>query len=220
VVDGNWILSGSYDKTIKIWDKSTGECVRTLRGHDGVVKNVIVDGDRIISGSHDTTIKIWNKTTGDCLQTLDDHRDEISCLIIDGDRIISGSADAAIRIWDKGTGECLHTLQGQKPIYCLMIDKDRIISGSRGATIMILDKTLMPVYCSNFITNKMPLPYAILLQQFNNALVSGTNSSLTEQQQEILQHFLEFIKDNWGDKVMTVIKGELLKLQAPAPWAL
>ena len=61
--DGTKIISGSFDKTIKIWDANTGECLETLEGHSGSVKSVSYspDGKNIISGSDDKTIKIWGE---------------------------------------------------------------------------------------------------------------------------------------------------------------
>jgi WD40 repeat protein len=220
VVDGDSIISGSWDKTIKIWDKHTGNCIQTLRGHTYRVECLVVDGGRIISGSWDKTIKVWDKHAGNRLQTLQGHTYPIQYLVVDGDGIISGSSDNTIKIWDKNTGSCVQTLQGHTgATKVLVVDGDRIISGSWDKTIKIWDMAVQMQW-SNFVAGKLPLPYAILLQQFNNAVVSGRSIILTERQQEILQHFLETIKDNWGDKAMTVIKDELLKLQAPAPWAL
>ena len=62
-LDGTKIISGSDDKTIKIWDANTGECLKTLEGHSSNVQSVAYspDGTKIISGSQDTTIKIWGE---------------------------------------------------------------------------------------------------------------------------------------------------------------
>ena len=59
--DGTKIISGSMDKTIKIWDANTGQCLKTLNGHSHYVNSVAYspDGTKIISGSSDKTIKIW-----------------------------------------------------------------------------------------------------------------------------------------------------------------
>jgi WD40 repeat protein len=53
------IVSGSSDKTIKIWDIKNKEVI-TLRGHTNWVEalSILPDG-RIVSGSWDTTTKIW-----------------------------------------------------------------------------------------------------------------------------------------------------------------
>lgn len=66
------LVSGSYDKTLKIWDLATGRCERTLRGHSGWVSCLRVDSsaDRIISGSWDATIKLWDSEGGTMRQSF------------------------------------------------------------------------------------------------------------------------------------------------------
>ena len=54
----NLIISGSLDKTIKIWDINSGECLKTLEGHIGCVRSVFGKDNLIISGSDDKTIRI------------------------------------------------------------------------------------------------------------------------------------------------------------------
>ena len=51
--DGSRLFSGSVDKTIKVWDVSTGACVQTLEGHTHWVSSVCLSGDgsRLFSGS-------------------------------------------------------------------------------------------------------------------------------------------------------------------------
>ena len=57
-VQGDYIVSGSDDDTIKIWNINDGTLVRTLTGHTSSVNSVAVQGDYIVSGSYDATIKI------------------------------------------------------------------------------------------------------------------------------------------------------------------
>jgi len=59
--DGNYIVSGSVDKKIKVWELGTGRLVRTLRGHKRHVFSVAVspDGNYIVSGSLDKMVKVW-----------------------------------------------------------------------------------------------------------------------------------------------------------------
>ncbi|MDJ0845960.1 WD40 repeat domain-containing protein [Crocosphaera sp.] len=70
--DGNKIISGSEDKTIKVWDLHRGKELRTFTGHSNRVDSVVVtpDGNKIISGSWDETIKVWDLHTGNCLATF------------------------------------------------------------------------------------------------------------------------------------------------------
>jgi hypothetical protein len=58
---GKWLVSGSLDKTIKIWRPATAKCVATLTDHAGPVYSVEFsrDGKRLVSGSADGTIKLW-----------------------------------------------------------------------------------------------------------------------------------------------------------------
>jgi len=110
--DGQRLASGSYDKTIKIWDPASRQCLQTLEGHRHLVQSVAFspDGQRLASGSNDDTIKIWDPASGQCLQTfyvgisvpymLFDHT---GCyLIIDTGRIKVATAtlDNSIRLDD------------------------------------------------------------------------------------------------------------------------
>ena len=58
---GGRLASGSSDRTVKLWDVSTGECVATLEGHTSEVFSVAFDpsGGRLASGSADQTVILW-----------------------------------------------------------------------------------------------------------------------------------------------------------------
>ena len=60
------VLSGSDDKTLKLWDAATGALLRTFEGHSGSVNSVAFspDGTRLLSGSWDKTLKLWDAATG------------------------------------------------------------------------------------------------------------------------------------------------------------
>lgn len=58
--DGNRIVSGSYDKTIRVWDFSTGAPLCVLDGHTNRVFRVQFDSRKIISSSQDDDIRIWD----------------------------------------------------------------------------------------------------------------------------------------------------------------
>ena len=70
--DGRLALSGSADRTVKVWDLTSGQELRTLAGHADGVNSVAVsaDGRLALSGSDDRTVKVWDLETGNCLATL------------------------------------------------------------------------------------------------------------------------------------------------------
>ena len=70
--NGRLLVSGSYDKTVKLWDMQTGGVIKTFHGHRRQVSSVSISMDcfRIISGSGDGTICLWDIQTGECLCTI------------------------------------------------------------------------------------------------------------------------------------------------------
>lgn len=138
--DGRYLVSGSQDHTVRIWDAATGKTRRVLSGHSDHVTSVAMSADRqqIVSGSRDQTIRIWDLTSGDTLQVLAQHTGAVTSVAIsmDGRRLVSGSDDHTIRIWDAATGKTLHVLEEHRgSIHCLAISPDgkRIASGGGGS---------------------------------------------------------------------------------------
>ncbi|KAG0214739.1 hypothetical protein BGX31_001040, partial [Mortierella sp. GBA43] len=113
---GNWVVSGSCDKTARLWDVATGVCLHVLSGHSSHVGGVAFspEGSRIASGSGDKTIRLWDAVTGQCTQTLVGHTDYIWCVAYSPtfDQIASGSHDKTVRQWDLKTESCIRILTG------------------------------------------------------------------------------------------------------------
>lgn len=114
--DGNKVVSGAWDDTLKIWDAHSGEELHTLTGHfDGVIScGFSLDGTKVVSGSKDKTVKVWNVHSGQELCTIMGHSGGItSCSFShDGTKVISASWDNTVKIWDVYSGEELRTLTG------------------------------------------------------------------------------------------------------------
>jgi WD40 repeat protein len=136
------VASGSYDRTIKLWDLQTGDCLNTLAGHaDGVLCLSSHPQSAILaSGSFDCTIKLWNTSTGECLQTLSDHREPIYSIKFhpDGRTLASGSWDETIKIWDAQTGQCLQTLRADRPYEGINITGVTGLSTAQKSTLRAL----------------------------------------------------------------------------------
>ena len=81
--DGAYALSASWDKTLRLWELSTGQTTRRFVGHTNDVLSVSFSADnrQIVSGSRDRSIKLWN-TLGDCKFTITEkgHTEWVSCV--------------------------------------------------------------------------------------------------------------------------------------------
>ncbi|MDZ8055878.1 MAG: NB-ARC domain-containing protein [Aulosira sp. ZfuVER01] len=142
--DGKYVISGSHDNTLKVWNWETGEQLQTFTGHSDWVHAVAftLDGKYVISGSLDKTIKVWNWETGEKLRTLAGHSYPVNVVAITPDNkyVISGSSDNTLKVWNWETGEQLRTLEGHRDwVNALAITSDGkyAISASRDNTLKV-----------------------------------------------------------------------------------
>ena len=100
--DGQFLVSGSDDQTIKLW-KPDGTLVKTLRGHHEIVRSVAIspDGQLIASGSGDGVVQLWQQD-GTLLTTLEAHNGGIWELAFspDGQKLASASDDSTTILWN------------------------------------------------------------------------------------------------------------------------
>ncbi|CZR69198.1 related to UTP13-U3 snoRNP protein [Phialocephala subalpina] len=110
------ILTGSGDKTIKIWTLSDFSCVRTLEGHSNSVLKVawlnLPNPEernkrhvQIASAGGDGLVKVWDANTGEDACTLDNHEDRVWALAVHPvtNMIVSGSGDSTVTFWKDTT---------------------------------------------------------------------------------------------------------------------
>ncbi|XP_041453435.1 F-box/WD repeat-containing protein 7-like [Lytechinus variegatus] len=136
--NGQRIVSGSDDNTLKVWSALTGKCLRTLVGHTGGVWSSQMNNNIVISGSTDRTLKVWNADTGHCIHTLYGHTSTVRCMHLHGNKVVSGSRDATLRLWDIETGQCLHVLMGHvAAVRCVQYDGRRVVSGAYDYTVKV-----------------------------------------------------------------------------------
>ena len=113
---GDICISGSIDRTCKIWDVASGQCVQTLRGHSDEILDVCFNstGNKLVTASADGTSRVYNTLTGACQAILIGHEGEISkvCFNPQGSKILTASSDHMARLWEVDTGDCLQVLEG------------------------------------------------------------------------------------------------------------
>jgi WD40 repeat protein len=154
-IDGrSVVVSGSHDRTIRLWDARTVEAIgRPLEGHTLEVNTValgaIFGRTVVVSGSDDRTIRLWDACTGESIgRPLEGHIRGISAVALGlvGDRtvVVSGSWDGTVRVWDVSKGSSTsRTLKAPGLVTALAFglvgDRALVISGSDDRTIRLWD---------------------------------------------------------------------------------
>ncbi|KAF7360114.1 Chromatin associated protein [Mycena venus] len=110
--DGRRIVSGSGDRTARIWDMESGSCIVLAVDGDGAdaatgdagVTSVAIspDGRYVAAGSLDTQVRVWDANTGTLVERLRGHRDSVYSVVFtpDGRGVVSGSLDKTLKYWD------------------------------------------------------------------------------------------------------------------------
>jgi WD40 repeat protein len=144
--DGKTLASGSPDHTIKLWDASNGQLLRTLSGHFDTVESVAwsPDGKTLASGSADHMIKLWDASNGQALRTITGRAVYVMSVAwsVDGKTLASGSSDNTIKLWDVSNGQLLRTISGHAAsVFSVSwsVDGKTLASGSADHTIKLWD---------------------------------------------------------------------------------
>ncbi|KAJ5440761.1 G-protein comlpex beta subunit CpcB [Penicillium cf. griseofulvum] len=147
--DGAYALSASWDKSLRLWELSTGNTTRTFVGHTNDVLSVSFSADnrQIVSGSRDRSIKLWN-TLGDCKFTITDkgHTEWVSCVRFSPNPqnpvIVSAGWDKLVKVWELAscrlqTDHIGHT--GYINTVTISPDGSLCASGGKDGTTMLWD---------------------------------------------------------------------------------
>ncbi|KAJ5779737.1 hypothetical protein N7457_007457 [Penicillium paradoxum] len=135
-MSGNLLVSASRDLTLRIWDVTTGYCVKTMSGHGDWIRDVAPspDGRFLFSGGDDRVPRLWDISSGETKSTFLGHEHYIECVAFApptsyqhlapmaglkkpppassyAEFVATGSRDKTIRIWDT-RGNCIKTLVG------------------------------------------------------------------------------------------------------------
>ncbi|CAF3418776.1 unnamed protein product [Rotaria socialis] len=164
LIDENYLVSASADRTMRKWDLTDGQCVFIYSGHTSLINRIVCTGDFLFSTSYDRTARCWDFDTGACVRVFRGHKHGILPIlfipaehsgggggdedldqdtnIYAKDLIVTGSQDKTAKAWSFETGECLKTFRGHTgAILCLATDRvgKILFTGSGDNTIRAWD---------------------------------------------------------------------------------
>jgi WD40 repeat protein len=140
--DGNQVVSGSDDKTVRIWQLDNGQVVRQFET-PSPIKSLCLSGDgkQIVTGHEDAKIRVWNVAAGEAgkpevvVKEIPGHGGPVTALtpmLPAGPQVVSGSTDGTARVWDITSGAAVKTFGHGAPVTSVAARPDgkAIASGS------------------------------------------------------------------------------------------
>lgn len=142
VNNGQTLVTGSADRTLRFWSIATGACLRTLTAHEGSVRCLVsISADRFCSGGNDRNLCVWDNS-GEFFGSIERQEEEnLHCLLaISNDRLITGSNSAILLVYRTDTLKFCQILAEphRESVRCLAkVNDDKFVSGSLDGVIVV-----------------------------------------------------------------------------------
>ncbi|HQR44025.1 MAG TPA: hypothetical protein PLX97_15125, partial [Gemmatales bacterium] len=126
--DGKHLLTGSFDKTLKLWDVAAGKEVKTFAGTSGHNDLILTsafspDGRGFASGAKDNSIKLWDMPISGAFRDYPGATAPVLTQAItpDGSKLAAGQQDGLIRVWTTSDGKQVAELKGSSAITSMLV---------------------------------------------------------------------------------------------------
>lgn len=161
--DGDNLVSGSQDRTVRQWDLNSGKCTQTIdisfaTGPMRSQRNIPLRNSVLLTkeppaigalqcfdaalatGTKDGIVRLWDLRSGKVVRMLEGHTDAITSLQFDSVNLVTGAMDRSIRIWDLRTGILSDVFAYEQPITSLHFDLDKIVISNNEPTVKIYNR--------------------------------------------------------------------------------
>ena len=141
--DGTKIVTGSADKTARVWNLADGKTLATLSGHAGPITSFFspMIPVELRPAPADRTVRVWDTASGRELQRLSDHASALVGVAIlpDNKSIVSAGADNAVRVWVPAAVRVFAGHQGPISSVAVLPNGTNVVTGSADKSIKIFD---------------------------------------------------------------------------------
>jgi len=146
--NGQYLLTGSWDSTLRLWEIATGECTKKFIGHTKDVLSVAFSPDdrQIVSVSRDHTIRVWNTIGTEKKRMEDPSNSWVTCVrfspVAEKPTMVSTSFAKLVNVWDMTSFELKNNHIGHmNSVNAVAISPDGTLcaSGSKDGAVMLWD---------------------------------------------------------------------------------